>query len=196
MRFAACLLAVFGTVAVGLAQEPIHWSPERKLTKDDFKGRVPAGTEHASLSWITIDAEWECDGTKLVSSARASFDPSRSWWRHSQGNIWGTAGERVSSSRAQQDARRSLVERDLQLLEHEQLHFDLAEAAARKIRARFDEFKDACADTYGTDGVREMIVRADRELQEEQQRYDRETSHGINLRAQDQWRRRIRAMLN
>jgi len=196
MRFAACLLAVLGTVAVGLAQAPIHWTPERKLTKDDFKGRVPAGMEHASLSWINIDAEWECNGTTLVSSARASFDPSRSWWRHSQGNIWGSAGERVSSSRTQQDARRSLVERDLQLLEHEQLHFDLAEAAARRIRARLDDFKDACADPYGTEGVREMIVRADRELQEEQQRYDRETSHGMNLRAQDLWRRRIRGMLN
>jgi hypothetical protein len=41
-----------------------------------------------------------------------------------------------------------------------------------------------------------MIVRADRELQEEQQRYDRETSHGLNARAQDQWRRRIRSLLN
>jgi hypothetical protein len=196
MRFTACLFAVLGAVAVGLAQEAIHWSPERKLTRDDFKGRVPAPTEHASLSWINIDAEWECEGTTLVSSARASFDPSRSWWRHSQGNIWGSAGERVSSSRAQQDARRSLVERDLQLLEHEQLHFDLAEAFARKIRARFDDFKDACADSRGTEAVREMIVRTDRELQEEQQRYDRETSHGLNLRAQDQWRRRIRGLLN
>jgi hypothetical protein len=196
MRFAACLLAIVGAAAVALAQQPIHWSAERKLTKDDFKGRVPAGTEHASLSWINIDTEWECDGTTLVASARASFDPSRSWWRHSQGNIWGSAGERVSSSRAQQDARRSLVERDLQLLEHEQLHFDLAEAVARKIRARFGDFTDACADPHGTDAVREMIVRADRELQEEQQRYDRETSHGLDARTQDQWRRRIRSLLN
>jgi hypothetical protein len=196
MRIAACLFAVLCAVATSAAQGPIHWSAERKLTKDDFKGRVPAATEHASLSWITIDAEWECQGTTLVSSARAAFDPSRSWWRYSQGNIWGNAGERVSSSRAQQDARRSLVDRDLQLLDHEQLHFDLAEAIVRKIRAEFAAAKNACADPAGTDPIREMIARADRELQEEQQRYDRETGHGLNAVAQDQWRRRIRALLN
>lgn len=196
MRIGACLLAVLGAAAVGVAQEPIHWSVERKLTKDDFKGRVPAATEHASLSSINIDAEWECEGTTLVSSARATFDPSRSWWRYSQGNIWSGAGDRVSSSRAQQDARRNLMDRDLQLLEHEQLHFDLAEAVVRQIRARFADFKNACADPAGTDPVRAMIAQADRNLQEEQQRYDRETRHGTNARAQDQWKRRIRAMLN
>jgi hypothetical protein len=196
MRTGVCLLAVLGAAAVGVAQAPIHWTVERRLTKDDFKGRVPAGTEHASSSWITIDAEWECNGAALVASARATFDPSRSWWRPSQGNIWGSTGERVSSSRAQQDARRSLAERDVQLLEHEQLHFDLAEAIARKIRSKFGDFKNACADPYAADPVRDMIARADRELQEEQQRYDRETIHGINTRAQEQWSRRIRAMLN
>ena len=41
-----------------------------------------------------------------------------------------------------------------------------------------------------------MVVEADLELQEEQQRYDRETGHGVNARAQDQWKRRIRALLN
>jgi hypothetical protein len=40
------------------------------------------------------------------------------------------------------------------------------------------------------------VAQADRELQEEQRRYDRETSHGINARAQEQWKRRIGAMLN
>jgi hypothetical protein len=41
-----------------------------------------------------------------------------------------------------------------------------------------------------------MVQEVDRELQEEQSRYDRETSHGANMRAQDQWKRRIRALLN
>jgi hypothetical protein len=40
-----------------------------------------------------------------------------------------------------------------------------------------------------------MITRADRELQEEQQRYDRETGHGVNARVQEQWKQRIRALL-
>ena len=148
------------------------------------------------MSAISIDTSWECDSGALVASARAAFDPSRSWWRNSQGSVWGGIGERMSSSQAQQAARRNTLERDSQLLEHEQIHFDIAEVTARKIRARFADFKNACAEPGGTDAIQQMVVEADRELQEEQQRYDRETAHGTNARVQDQWRRRIRTLLN
>ncbi len=148
------------------------------------------------MSAISIDTSWECNGGALVASARAAFDPSRSWWRNAQGGVWGGAGERMSSSQAQQAARQNALARDSQLLEHEQIHFDIAEVAVRKIRARFADFKDACAEPGGTDAIHEMIVQADRELQDDQQRYDRETGHGTNARVQDQWKRRITALLN
>jgi hypothetical protein len=196
MRILACLLAVLCGFSVGLAQEAIEWSLERRLARDDFRGRVPAGAQNAALSWLNIDAFWECQDAILVASARATFDPSRSWWRSTHGRVWGPAGERMSSGRAQVEARRSVVQRDSQLLEHEQLHFDLAEAVARKIRMRFNDFRNACSEAGGTDPIREIVEQADRELHEEQQRYDRETSHGLNARAQDQWKRRIRTMLN
>ena len=94
------------------------------------------------------------------------------------------------------EARRSGVERDMQLLEHEQIHFDIAEVAVRRIRERFQSFESACAEPGDTDSIQQIVAQADRELQEEQQRYDRETGHGTNARAQDAWRRRIRALLN
>ena len=196
MRIVAFLLAALCAPRAGLAQDAIEWSLERKLARNDFRGRVPAGAQNAALSWLTIDASWECQGAEFVASARATFDPSRSWWRSTHGRVWGSAGERMSSALAQADARRSIAQLDGQLLEHEQLHFDLAEAVARKIRARFNEFRNACGEAGDIDPVQEMVARADRELQEEQQRYDRETSHGVNARAQEQWKRRIRAMLN
>ena len=177
MRITACLLALLlRRAATGLAQEPIEWSVERRLTKADFKGRVPAGAPNASMSAISIDASWECEGGALVASVRATFDPSRSWWRSCAGGVWGSAGERTSSSQAQQEARRNTLQRDMQLLEHEQLHFDIAEVTVRKIKARFADFKNACAEAGGTDPIQQMVVEADRELQEEQQRYDRETA--------------------
>jgi len=92
-------------------------------------------------------------------------------------------------------ARRNIMQLDRQLLDHEQLHFDLAELAARKIRKRFGEFKDACLDPGGTEPIQTMVIEADRELQEEQSRYDLETGHGTNMRAQDQWAQRVRALL-
>lgn len=102
----------------------------------------------------------------------------------------------MSSTQAQQQARLSVLQRDAQLLEHEQLHFDIAEATVRKIRARFAGFKNACTEPGGTNPIQQMVAEADRELHEEQQRYDRETDHGINARAQEQWKRRVRTQLN
>lgn len=174
MRITAGLVAVLCAAPAVTAQEPIEWSLERRLTKADFQGRAPAGTPNTALSWINIDASWECDRAALVTSVRAAFDPSRSWWRRTGGRL----------------------QLEAQLLEHEQLHFDLAEAVARQIRKRFDEFKNACAEPGGTEPIHEMVSRADRELQEEQERYDRETSNGMNARAQEQWKRRIKALLN
>ena len=196
MRITACLLAaLFAAPATGLAQDAIEWSLQRRLTRNDFKGRVPATAPNASMSSIKIDASWECEGGALVASARATFEPSRSWWRNA-GGVWGSAGERMSSSQAQQEARRSALQRDTQLLEHEQLHFDIAEVVVRTIRARFAGFKNACAEAGGIDQIHQMVVQADRELQEEQQRYDRETGHGVNARAQEQWKLKIRKALN
>jgi hypothetical protein len=39
------------------------------------------------------------------------------------------------------------------------------------------------------------VADVDRELQDEQRRYDRETDHGTNGVAQDQWTRTIRQQL-
>jgi hypothetical protein len=196
MRITGCLLALLYAAAPGLAQEAIEWSRERTLTKADFKGRVPANAPSASMSWIHIETAWECEAGALVATARAMFDPSRSWWRHSLGGVWGSAGERANSSSAQQNARLRALEGERQLLEHEQLHFDIAEMTVRRIRARFQDFSNACGEPGGTEPIQQMIAEIDRELQEEQQRYDRETSHGVNARAQDTWRRRIRTLLN
>jgi len=191
------LIAIWSVAAATVtAQHVIEWSSERRLAKDDFKGRVPANAPNASLSYLNIDASWECEAGELFGSARATFDPTRSWWRTAQGNIWEGAGERTSGvSRTHVEARRGMVQRDMQLLEHEQLHFDLTELAVRRIRKRFADPKGACGDPDGREELRHSIAEIDRESQEEQSRYDRETSHGTNPVAQDQWKRRIRKQL-
>ncbi len=183
MRIASALLAILCAAASPLAQEVIEWSAERRLAKDDFRGRAPANAANASLSWLNIDAAWECQAGALITSARATFDRSRSWWRTSGGNAW------------DRRARQGSLQLDLQLLEHEQLHFDIAETAARKLKRRFKDFTDACDDPDGIESIATMVVEIDRELQEEQHRYDRETQHGIDARAQDRWKRTIAALL-
>jgi hypothetical protein len=191
LAFVAALCAV----CPASAQESIEWAAERKLTKADFQGRVPPQAINSSLSWLHVEAAWECALGDLTATVRATFDPSRSWWRTTYGNVWGSAGDRSSATRAQASARRNVLILDAQLLEHEQLHFDLAEVAARRIRKRFEEFRDGCHEEGGAEAIQAMVAEIDRELQQEQARYDRETRHGVNLRAQEQWKRRVQALL-
>jgi hypothetical protein len=191
-----CLLALVCAVpAHALAQDAIAWSAARKLTRSDFQGRVPATASSASMSAISIDAEWECKGSTLVSSVRANFQPGRSWWRNTPGGVWAGAGERMNSSQAMAEARRNTVQRDAQLLEHEQLHFDLAEVTVRRMRAQLAKYANACGEAGDTAPIQQMVVQHDRELQEEQQRYDRDTAHGTNVRAQHEWMLKIRKAL-
>ena len=133
------MLVLLCAAAAGLAQEAIEWSLERRLTREDFNGRVPASASTASMSWIHIETEWECKDGTLTAMARATFDPSRSWFR--------TVAEPA-------------MELDIQLLEHEQIHFDIAEVAVRKIRASFQTFTSACAEAGGTDPIRARSSRA------------------------------------
>ena len=196
MRIALRLAAVLCVTTAAFAQDVIEWSSDRHLTTADFRGRVPATAARASLSWLHIDVDWQCAGGRLQAHARATFDPARSWWRPAQGNIWEGIPERASGvSRTHLEARRSVVQRDLQLLAHEQLHFDIAELAARRIRTRFEAMKGACAEPDGSTGLQAYVGEVDRELQVEQRRYDEETDHGANAAAQEHWRRRIRQQL-
>ena len=162
---AGCVLA---------AQAIIEWSSDRRLTKDDFRGRVPRFASMASLSAVGLEVEWRCEDDALLGMVRATFDPGRSWWRPG-------------------DARGYRA--DSQLLEHEQLHFDLAQVAARNLQGRFESLKDACARPDGRLHVESAVADIDRDLQEQQSRYDRETDHGLNADAQDRWTKAIRRQL-
>jgi hypothetical protein len=196
MRFGLWLAAALCTAPAVLGQGVIEWSAQRHLSKDDFKGRVPPTAARTSLSWLHIDVDWQCANGRLQAQARATFDPSRSWWRPGQGNIWEGIPERTSGvSRTHLEARRSVAQRDLQLLEHEQLHFDIAEIAARRIRTRFEEMKGGCPEPGASAELQAYVAGVDRDLQEEQRRFDEETDHGTNAALQESWRRRIRQQL-
>ena len=87
------------------------------------------------------------------------------------------------------------MHRDAQLLQHEQLHFDLAEIATRKIRQTFAELKGSCAGEGGSETVQQAVTQIQRDLEDEQRRYDRETAHGTNEAAHAQWFGRVRKLL-
>lgn len=193
MKLAVCALAPVLAVAVLRAAGPIEWSSSAKLTPGDFQGKAPAASDHAAHSWVALDVAWECRDGKASSSIRAVFDPSQSWWRSTAPSMWGGVEEGLS--RTQLDNRRTAAERDRDLLLHEQLHFDLTELAARKIRKTLDDLKTRCTTPAGSEGYADAIAAIEREWTAEQGRYDRETGHGTNPVVQRRWESRVRQEL-
>ena len=72
-----------------------------------------------------------------------------------------------------------------QLLAHEQLHFDVTELYARKLRKKLSELKDPCS--KGASKVQGIYNSNFDELHEYQASYDKQTKHGINKKEQAKW---------
>lgn len=195
MKFRCIILMLAPILAVAEDPPTIEWSRARPLTWGDFQGAVPAGaapervaTSNTSLSWsYAYDVEWSrgnCVFRIQSIESSAGFHPEGSWSRP--------------------DHRTPAV------LVHEQGHFDLTrlhhlEFVARtrglvgksrpcrgdsERRARRD-VEDQIASLAGAEY--EAVWR---EHLREQERYDDETRHGIDIEAQAQWTRRIRDRLD
>jgi hypothetical protein len=188
MRWSLCALAiVLAMCAASRARAQsqsgdlplIEWSESRKLAINDFKGKIPSRANEASLSWVAIEASWECQDGKGSSRSRAVFDPNRSWWREAIPNLWQNVDD-VSPLAPRDDGSRAL-------LAHEQLHLDMTEVWSRRIREKFETLPMVCRTTGAISGFEKTIVGMEREWQEEQQRYDRETGHGTDGVRQRAW---------
>ena len=172
----------------------VEWSAARKLTRGDFEGDVPNTATYQSRSWIRIEASWRCISDALNTTINAVFDPARSWWLGSQWNPWEDVDSRrkwLSRSRADLENKRHIALSEADLLRHEQLHFDLAELTAAKIRRRLSELKGPCALPDRDAVVEKIVVELTDEFGKEQTRYDAETAHGTKPQVQQQWEKRV-----
>ena len=184
----AIALAVCGAARPGAQNQKIdvpliEWSEGRKLVVADFKGNIPSRGNGASLSSVLIEVAWECREGTAASHARAVFDPNGSWWRDASPNLWQNADDASLLASGDEGGRA--------LLEHEQLHFDMTEVWARRIRDAFKTLPAACRTSGGPRGFEKVITDIEREWQEEQQRYDRETGHGTDASRQRAWMQKV-----
>jgi hypothetical protein len=170
----------------------VEWSDGRKLAVKDFRGKIPSRAPEASLSWVAIEAAWECQEGKASSQARAVFDPNRSWWKDPLPNLWQTvdALSLLAESAARDNGSRAL-------LAHEQLHFDMTEVWARRIREKFKTLPSFCRIPGGPvpfdqfDQFKKAVGDMEQEWQQEQQRYDKETDHGADAARQRAWAQKV-----
>lgn len=78
------------------------------------------------------------------------------------------------------------------VLSHEQLHFDITELYARKLRTRLASMKNPC-DKSSVGSVYQANENAFVEFVKQ---YDIETSHGVNKQKQIEWESRIQNLIS
>jgi hypothetical protein len=150
---------------------PIAWSATRPLTLADFQGRPSAKDRLAALTAADIKAGAACRDYVFSGTVEATFDPNTSWFRDPK------------------NATESL-------LRHEQLHFDITEVYARKLRQKLTVFKvkaDCNKLQPAFDNLTKIVYS---EWGREESRYDQETNHGLNAAKQAYWERQTKLKLD
>jgi hypothetical protein len=174
-RLSGLTLALFfGAVGVPFAQDPesaddvIAWSATRKLDWKDFKGKPPPTTLAGALSAISHDYAVGCRNQALQLRVQTIFQPNRSWVTY----------RIVSSGLASRVG-----------IKHEQIHFDLAEVYARRIRKMLRELRDPCP--RSDEELAGLVEQVIKDHWTAQRRYDIETENGQLEGKQNDWEKRI-----
>lgn len=151
--------------------DAISWEAGRKLSWADFRGDAPETKQVAATTASGISYSFQSEGNRglyrVDYEVNAFFYPHKSWYH------------------------KELC--DSVVLRHEQLHFDITELYARRMR------KLMAGKTFGSDvraEVRRIFKRINRELSEFQARYDRETDFSRDREAQARWNAEIARKLS
>lgn len=147
-------------------EEGVPWNSNIRLTWADFKGKVPpaavpAATTASGISY-TYSANLLHHEVHLDYEVNAYFYPNESWYRPALCNE--------------------------NTLSHEQLHFDISELFARKMRDRLD--RTSFSDDVKAE-IRKIYKEILEELQDYQEQYDWETNFSRNREKQAEWNQKI-----
>jgi len=161
---------VFVLAAYGQEDEVIPWTPELRLQWTDFRATPPADSRIAATTASGISYRLSAMETNRKMEVDCTIDvffyPDESWY--------------------QPDVANAII------LSHEQLHFDISELFARKMRQRIAEYsftkkvKTEVKTIYGD------ILK---EMRDFQKRYDQETNFSRNVEEQMRWNKTIKMAL-
>ncbi|MDN5211284.1 DUF922 domain-containing protein [Fulvivirgaceae bacterium BMA12] len=149
----------------------IQWSLDRKLSWADFKGSPNSGSQFSAESSLQISyglkIREESGVTHYSFTVDCYFEKSSSWVKD---------GKKTDK-----------------LLKHEQLHFDIAEYFARKLRREFEN-NSFNIDNYQSKSAK-IFNKNFAEYQSFQAAYDAETHHGTKPEPQASWEERVKTLL-
>lgn len=141
----------------------LYWTESRKLEWDDFRGKVPieCGKDKAR-SHLSIEIVYQTKNGEVKNVlVPCTFLKNSSWTKDTS----------------------------LLVLEHEQIHFDIAEVYARKLRKAVSFLKEQ--DEEELKVYDDTITSLLKEHRKRQDDYDNETNHSINKGQQENWNRQI-----
>ncbi len=147
-------------------EEGVLWDKDTRLTWKDFKGKVPPAAVPAATTASGISYKYSANlihhEVELDFEVNTYFYPNESWYKPE-------------------------ICDDL-ILSHEQLHFDISELFARKMRNRLK--RTSFSDNVKAE-IRKIYKEILQELQDFQDQYDWETSFSRNPKKQLEWNKKI-----
>jgi len=151
----------------------IEWNEELKLLKSDFQAEYKetdgdaVATTASAFGYSITD-----DNGNITGNIYVRFYPGKSWW----------------------NPEFKEVEKFKEVLEHEQLHFDICELYGRKLykgiislrnKRRLNEYQ-----------INKLMSKLEKQYINFQDQYDKDTDHSINQKEQERWNNLIRNELN
>lgn len=149
-----------------LRNDTIVWRPDSLLKKEDFKSR-PKPSGRLGFAAVGIFLYPNEDSGELVFCVEALFIKSKSY----------------------------VTKYSEYVLKHEQLHFNICELYARKLRKKISETNFKKVKNL-TNEMQKLYVKINEEYNKAQDKYDEETEHGLNSVKQKMWEESIEKQLS
>lgn len=150
--------------------DTIYWRSDIKIHWVDFRGEAEKESSFLAYTSTLISLKYsiQIKGDKVIPEFNVScaFNCNKSWARKDEPDFLNET-----------------------LLEHEQLHFDIAELTARKLRKALNNQKFTKENyEYKIEAIRSSILKNGGLMQDH---YDNESGHGTQVKEQKMWQKKI-----
>ena len=159
------LLAPLLLIAQNRDEDSLAWSSSQKLTWADYKASPNPESDAAASTTTFLSIQYHITGNHLEFKIQSKFSKTHSWGIHKTDYI----------------------------LRHEQGHFDIAEAFARKLYQQMSEYSFN-KKTFKKD-LKKIYEDVTKEKEQMQNDYDNETQHSIIRKKQAEWLKKIEKIL-
>lgn len=146
----------------------VKWQERPQVVWSDFQGKPDLNSPFDAQVYSGMQyamSYHEHDGImKLDIDVHAFFNPTMSWSKKEKRSDY--------------------------LLRHEQLHFDISELYARKLKKELEQFEFESSKNPSKE-IEHIFERLNKERKEMQKKYDQETDHSKNSASQLKWDKKI-----